>query len=140
MIQRWTSASLATHRVTGHPEGGISGQSGIFERILLSCLKGLLVVRPEPVDVDLDHLGGVDELHQQPQDPHTIRCCISIQCALLGNTWILSSRFLRVLMTSENSEMSGSRALKGRMMQLVSSVEHSRMVEHSRTITKSQPC
>lgn len=34
-------------------------------------------------------------------------------------------------MTSENSEMSGSRALKGRMMQLVSSVEHSRMVEHS---------
>lgn len=49
-------------------------------------------------------------------------------------------RGLRVLMTSENSEMSGSRALKGRMMQLVSSVEHSRMVEHSRTITKSQPC
>lgn len=36
----------------GHPEGGISGQSGILERILLSCLKGLLVVRLEPVDVD----------------------------------------------------------------------------------------
>lgn len=116
MIQGWTSASLATHRVTGHPEGGISGQSSIFERILLSCLKGLLVLRPEPVDVDLDHVGGVSELHQQPQDPHPIRCCISIQCALLSNKRILSSRFLRVLMTSENSEMSGSRALKGRMM------------------------
>lgn len=79
MIQGWISAILATHRVTGHPEGGISGQSGIFERILLSCIKGLLVLRPEPVDVDLDHLGGIDELHQQPQDPHPIRCCISIQ-------------------------------------------------------------
>lgn len=58
MIQGWTSASLATHRVTGHPEGGISGQSGIFERILLSCLKGLLVVRPEAVDVDFGPLWG----------------------------------------------------------------------------------
>lgn len=79
MIQGWTSASLATHRVTGHPEGGISGQSGIFERILLSCLRGLLVLRLEPVDIDLDHLGGVDELHQQPQDPHPVRRRISIQ-------------------------------------------------------------
>lgn len=47
MIKGWTAASLATHRVLG-----ISGQSGILERILLSCLKGLLVVRLEPVDVD----------------------------------------------------------------------------------------
>lgn len=46
--------------------GGISGHTGIFEKILLFCLQELLVIRLEPVDVDFDRVGGVDGLHQKP--------------------------------------------------------------------------
>lgn len=50
-----TGMDLGHSPSPGHPEGGISGQSGILERILLSCLKGLLSSdwnQLEPVDVD----------------------------------------------------------------------------------------
>lgn len=61
-----TPASLAMPQVTKLPEGGISGQTGIFEKVLLFCLQELLVFRLEPDDVDFDPLRGVNGLHQQP--------------------------------------------------------------------------
>lgn len=58
-------ASLATPQLTVLREGGISGQIGVSEKILLLCLRELLICL-EPVDADFDHLGGVRGLHQQP--------------------------------------------------------------------------
>lgn len=55
-----TPASLATPQVTELPAGCISGHTSIFEKIPLFCLQELPVIRLEPVDVDFDHLGGVD--------------------------------------------------------------------------------
>lgn len=87
-------------RVTKLPEGGISGQTGIFEKVLLFCLQELLVIQLEPVDVDFDALGvsmGFTSNHKRPV-PHQLLC--------LRPTSLIQYRtdlwFLRASMPSEN--------------------------------------
>lgn len=90
-------------QVTKLPEGGISGQTGIFEKVLLFfCLQEPLVVRLEPVDVDFDPLGvsmGFTSSHKRPSP---IGSCVCGRQVLFSTGQILSSWFLRASMPSEN--------------------------------------